>query len=172
MYIRNVKSIKMGDCGADGAMGAALDTVFEDIVKDTCMIDFPKPGVSFITPDDKPNPIVALIDDSNAVMKISFSTFNCSSALKATLFGGEVVLGKWSAPTTRVLKNQSVEITSGDTDGKHEVATAPKVIVVPGYSGKYNKTGMAEISVDMYVLVPKDALGADLSPFQSAEVSV
>jgi hypothetical protein len=170
MYIRGIKSLKMGACGADGAMGALLDTIFEDFVGDSVSVDFPVPQVKPITPDDKPNPIVLLVDDS-VVMKLIFSTFKCDPDSMATLFGGTVALEKWSAPTSRTLILQSVELVSKNLDGFHEVLTAPKCGVVAGYTGKHNKSGVAEIKVEMYILTPKDAAGADLSPVQKEKVA-
>jgi hypothetical protein len=170
MYINGIKSLKMGACGAAGAMGAALTTVFEDFVGDSVMVDFPMPAVTPITPDDKANPIVLLVDDS-VVMKLSFSTFKCDPASMATLFGGTVVANKWSAATTRALVLQSVELTSKDVDGFHEVLTAPKCGVVAAYTGKHNKKGLAEIKVEMYILIPQDAAGVDLSPVQKEKVA-
>lgn len=171
MYIHGIKSIKMGECGADGAMGAVLDTIFEDIVNDTCQVDIPKPTVNSITPDDKANPIVLLLDDTSIQKKISFSTYKADPDSMAALFGGSVLLEKWSAPTETTLKYQSVELTSKDIDGFHEVVTVPKAAVVSGYTGKYNKKGLAEIAVDFYVITPKTALGEDLSPMQKEKVA-
>jgi hypothetical protein len=171
MYIKGIKSIKMGACGDAGAMGAVLDTVFEDIVKDTCTLDFPKASVSTITPDDKANPIVALLDDSGTEKKLMFSTYKADLASMAKLFGGSVALEKWSAPTEPQLVYQSVELTSKDIDGFHTVVTIPKAAVLAGYTGKYNKTGMAEIAVEFIVITPQDGAGADLSPVQMEKVA-
>ncbi len=171
MYIHGIKNIKMGDCGADGAMGGVLDTVFEDIVKDTCQVDIPKPTVNTIIPDDKANPIVVLLDDSGTVKKISFSTHKVDPDSMAVLFGGSVALEKWSAPTERTIKYQSIELTTKDIDGFHEVITVPKAAVIAGYSGKQNKAGIAEILVEFVVITPKDAAGADLSPMQKEKVA-
>ena len=170
MLIQGIKSIKMGDCGADGAMGITLDTVFENIVNDTCTVELPKASVTSITPDDKPNPIAILLDDSSVQKKIMFSTYNASPEMMAVLFGGTVAGNKWSAPTSMALKQQSVELVSKDIDGFHDVMTAPKCAIVAGYTGKHNKKGLSEIAVEMYILTPKDATGTDLSPVQKEKV--
>lgn len=163
----------MGACGADGAMGATLDHVFTDIKNDTCVVDLPKPGVTSITPDDKSNPIAVLLDDSSVQKKISFSTYNCDLSKFPNLFGGtyDSTTKKWSAPTAMGLICQSVEITTKDIDGNHTVGTAPKCAVVAGYTGNYNKKGVAEIAVELYVLVPQDASGNDLAPFAMQAVA-
>ena len=78
---------------------------------------------------------------------------------------------KWSYPTSRALILQSVEITTKDIEGFHSVSTAPKCAVLAGYTGKYNKTGVAEVGVEFYILMPQDAAGVDLNPFHTQKVA-
>ena len=146
-------------------------TVFVNIVEGSCKVEIPKVTVNPITTDDKDVPIAYLVDTTNTVVKISFSTYNCSPELKAKVLGGTLALNKWSMSVKRSYGLQSVEIVSRDIDGYHDVTTAPKVMVVAGSPGNRNKKNADQLDIDMYVMVPKDAANADLYPLHSERVA-
>lgn len=164
----SIKTVKLGACGAAGAMGATLTAVGK-LVKDSINLIFDEPTKTNIAVEEVDDPIVTLVEQGNR--RFEFSTHDYDPDVLAKFFGGAVVTGKWSAPVSITPLEQSVEITTKDIDGYHFVVTIPRALVTASMSGKIAKNGLGEVKVVCEVLTPFDGTGTALSAIQMESVA-
>jgi len=164
-----ISTIKLGTCGAAGAMGATLVAVGK-IVRDSINIIFDSPQKTSVPVEDLDDPLVVLVDPS-VPKKFEFETHDYDAVVMAKFFGGTAVTGKWSAPTSYTALEQSVEITTKDIDGFHEVITIPRANVVASMNTKIVRNNLAALKIECEVLTPFDAGGIALSAIQFEHVA-
>ncbi|MDD4820516.1 MAG: hypothetical protein PHD21_06760 [Flavobacteriales bacterium] len=149
-----LSSIKVGACGANGAMGTVLE-VLGKTYKDSCKLTQADPEVTEHYSEESDDPEVTV--SKSGKITLAASIMNPSLQVMQKLFGGTVVEAsstvaeRWNAPDVMEAKEMSIEITP--TKGfKCEI---PRASVVAKVNGTYARTGIFLIDITATVLKPE-----------------
>lgn len=158
-----LESIKMGDCGADGAMGGSL-TALGHFVQESAILTFPEPDKTEIIDEEADEPDLIILTRSGA-KNLVFGTRDMETASLIRAFGGsENVDGGWDAPVETFIKEQSVEIKTKVVNGRRKVIKIPKAAISASFDGKFTKKDPGVINYSIDVLTPRDGSDVALTP--------
>lgn len=165
IIFKEVATLEIGACGANGAMGAVL-TDYKDKLGEG--------GLNF--EGQLPQPIDEKLDGSDVPL-VSIagprSGHYVTGTLKkftvddiAVFEGGTVTTGVYSAPTTRQTIYKSVKITGKDVGGEYTELNMPKCAVMGMRFGNPNSdaAGIYGLAFGIKEILPVDASGDPLPP--------
>ncbi len=132
-----LKSILMGDVGADGGMGTALTELVGNTVRGTAVLNSTPLEQTDILEEETDDPI-EVITTGGGVFTFVWSSYNIDPTVLVAAFGGAVVAGMWEAPD--VIPEIEMSIKAETRNGI--VVEAPRVKV------------SAELALNMQLAAP------------------
>lgn len=157
-------TIKIGDCGADGAMGGALTELLA-IVPDSVIFEQLEPEVVEIEVEGTDEPDITDII-KGGLKSVSVQTRDITTGNLELFFGGATATGVWSAPVKSVKKFQSVELTGKYVNGERIRIDIPRCLVTAKLTGNLKDSDSGIIEINLKIATPVNAAGASLSPYQ------
>ncbi len=164
--VHGYEKIEIGDCGADGAMGAVL-TEIDAIVPDSVLFEVLEPEIVEIPIEGADEPDI--MDIARGGLKsVALATRDTKAENLILFLGGTSAAGPpivWTAPIKTVKKFQSVKITGKYIEGHASVVAIPKVLVIAKLTGAFKGPDSGIIEASLKVATPVDAAGAALAPY-------
>jgi len=153
LYLRGVKSIKVGTPGSGNSMSASIAALGKTY-KGTVKLNFPEPTVKEIYNEEDDDPFMTL-STANA-RTFEWEIYDFDNAILVALFGGLAVEGppkSWQAPAAVPDVFQSIELLDKNS-AKIEI---PYDKLVASLDASFDSEDVARIKIKATVLAPDSA---------------
>jgi hypothetical protein len=168
--LHGIDTIKIGDCGADGAMGASL-TAINALIKESVVFSIDEPEIARLLVENTDEPDIIAITKAG-MKKVTFSTRDFDVDTLAIFFGGSASGEVFSATVNSNTKIwQSVEITGQYVDGYKTVIDIPRALVYAKMNAPFTNAESGIIEVTCEVAVPVNGSGVAQAPYTLENVA-
>jgi hypothetical protein len=158
-----ITSIKMGSCGAAGAMGSSL-TAIDKLKRDSVTFTKDIQETQDLMVEESEYPDFQLFLTGKPFV-FEFETYSITPANLIKAFGGtNTTTTKWKAPVTESLLEQSVEICTKSVEGHYMKIEIVRAAVKAQLTAPLKRGDAGSIKFTVTTLTPENTSGTYLSP--------